>query len=260
MGTLNKYSSRLSGKAGLVEETFAVLRLVMEGKNEVDIKSAVLNDDLLSKATFESRRAVWNKLSQRYFYDWKHTTFLSKLVASSNFDLGKLFVYYEFCLAEPILYDAITQPIYSRFEAGFSGVSIRDLQTWLDTVADHPEVMEWSPQTRKKVLSNILAVLRDFGLMSGVKHKAFERVYVPIFLAGYILYSLKEILDQFGPRAVLESSDWQLYFLDEGDVINLLRELASEGYCSFQKQGEIMTLDLKWENLEGYVEVITGKV
>jgi hypothetical protein len=261
MSSLTKYSTRLSGKAGLVDETFAVLNLVMAGKHKAAIKSAVMDDDFLSKATYESRRAVWNKLTQRYFHDWQRTTFLSKLVSNSSFELGKLFVYYEFCRAEPVLYDAITQPVYNRFESGFSGVEISDLQAWLDSVqADHPEVSEWSPQTRKKLLSNILTVLRDFGLMSGVTRKTFERAYVPASLAGYVLYSLKESLEQFGPRTVIEAPDWRLFFQDEDDVISLLNELTNEGYCTFQKQGEIMTLELKRENLEGFVEAITRQV
>lgn len=244
-----------------MDETFAVLRLITNGEQEADIKSAVVNDDILIKATHKSRTAIWDKLHQRYFYDWERTKLLSKLVSNSNYEVGKLFVYYDFCQAETILFDAVTQPIYERFEAGFSGVEISDLQAWLDSEqANHPEVTEWSPQTRKKVLSNILTVLRDFGLMTGVNRKIFERVYVPASLAGYVLYSLQEKLDQFGPRTVIASPDWRLFFLDKGDVVNLLKELTHEGHCNFQKQGDVMTLELKWPSLEEYVEAIAGKV
>jgi hypothetical protein len=90
--------------------------------------------------------------------------------------------------------------------------------------------------------------------------KTFERVYVPPILAGYLLYSLKESLDKFGPLPVIEASDWRLFFLDEGDVVNLLKELTHEEYCTFHKQGEVMSLDLKWQNLEGFVNAITRQV
>lgn len=260
MDSVTQYSARLSGKAGLVDETFAVLRLITNGnQQEVDIKSAVINDDILLKSTHNSRTAIWDKLYQRYFHDWERSILLSRLVSDSSFEVGKLFIYYDFCRAEPVLFDAVTQPIYSRFDAGFSGMEISDLQVWLDSIqVEHSEVTEWSPQTRKKLLSNILTVLRDFGLMSGVYRKTFERVYIPASLAGYVLYSLRESLENFGPRSVIEASDWRLFFLDEGDVVNLLKELTDEGHCKFQKQGEIMTLDLKWQSLEGYVEAIAG--
>ena len=115
----------------------------------------------------------------------------------------------------------MAHPVYDRYEAGFSGIEIADLQTWLDVDSTkHPEVNDWSPQTRKKVLSNILTVLRDFGLMTGVNRKTFERIYVPVVLAGYILYSLKTSLEQFGPRPVIEAPDWKLFFLWTNQINN----------------------------------------
>jgi hypothetical protein len=260
--SLMKYSTALSSKAGLVDETFIILRLMADGKTEAELRFAFLQEDLLGKDSQENRLNFWKRLHQRYLADWNRAILLARLVdGTSNYDLARLFVYYDFCRVESILYDAVTQPVYMRFADGFNGVEIGDLQTWLDGIeAEHSEVKEWSPQTRKKVLSNVLAVLRDFGLMSGKVRKTFERVYVPVTLAGYVLYSLKDSLGQFGPRAVIESPDWRLFFLDEGDVVNLLKEMAHEGYCTFQKQGEVMTLDLQWQNLEGYIEAITGKV
>jgi hypothetical protein len=259
MVALEQYSARLSGKAGLVDETFAALRLVNNDYQLEDVQSAVVHEDVLLKATHESRRAIWNQINQRYFLDWNRARLLARLVSNSNYALAKLFLYYDFCRSEHILFDAVTSPIYERFDAGFSGMEISDLQVWLDSIqVEHSEVTEWSPQTRKKLLSNILTVLRDFGLMSGVYRKTFERVYIPASLAGYVLYSLRESLENFGPRSVIEASDWRLFFLDEGDVVNLLKELTDEGHCKFQKQGEIMTLDLKWQSLEGYVEAIAG--
>ena len=252
------YTTGLSGKAGLVKETVTALRLIAKGFTEDAVRAAFLEEDILGKDTYENRLSIWKKIHQRYLGNWNRAILLSRIISEENLGNTKLFLYYEFCKVESILYDAIVSPICSRFAAGFNGVEISDLQAWLDNVeTEHPEVTNWSPQTRKKVLSNILTVLRDFGLMSGVNRKSFEQVFVPASLAGYVLYSLQESLEKFGPRTVIESPDWRLFFLDESDVVTLLKELSHEGHCRFQKQGEVMTLDLKWPNLEGYVETIT---
>ncbi len=260
--SMRKYSAALSSKAGLVDETFTALRLIADGKNEEALRIAFLEEDVLGKDTHENRRAIWTRLRQRFLSDWDRAKILAKMVAGeSNYDSARLFIYYAFCLSEYILYDAVIQQAYTRYVEGFTGVEISDLQAWLDSSQnEHPEIKDWSPQTRKKVLSNILSVLRDYGLMSGVTHKKFERVFVPTSLAGYILYSLKDRLEQFGPLTVISSPDWRLFFLDEGDVVSLLKELTSAGHCVFQKQGEVMILDLKWQNLEEYIEAITGKI
>jgi hypothetical protein len=258
---VSKYTTGLSGKAGLVEETFTALRMISDGKDKEAVRFAFLQEDILGKDTHESRLSIWKKINQRYFGDWKRVQALSKLVTTLPYDTARFLIYYEFCRSEPILYDAITTVAYKRFANGFNGVDIGDLQAWLDSLLEsHPEVNDWSPQTRKKVLSNVLTVLRDFGWMSGVARKTFERVYVPPILAGYVLYSLKGSLDQFGPLSVIESSDWRLFFLDEGDIVSLLKELTHEEHCTFHKQGEVMSLDLKWQNLEEFVNAITRQV
>jgi len=158
-------------------------------------------------------------------------------------------------------HDAIIGPVFGRFSGGFTGVEISDLQTWLDSVeADHLEIRRWSPQTRKKVLSNILTVLRDFGLMAGTARKVFQPVYLPLPVFGYVLYRLHDVPQLPGPRGVISAPDWRLFFQDEEDVIALLNEAAAAGYCTFKRQGDVMTLDLRWSTREAYVAAIAGQV
>jgi hypothetical protein len=253
------YSAGLSGKASLIDETLTVLRLVAEGQSLADIRAAVLDSDVLGKATQANRRSVWARIHQRYLADWSKACRLAALVNSlDDRNAGNLLIYSEFCLSDQVLFDAITGPIYERYESGFTGVEIDDLQTWLDSVEPaHPEVRKWSPQTRKKVLSNVLTVLRDFGFMSGVARKSFQPIYLPLPVFGYMLYRLSETSPMAGPRGVVAADSWRLFFLDEDDVLRLLGEATSAGYCTYKRQGDVMTLELTWPNLEAYVAAIT---
>ncbi len=256
------YSASLSGKAGLLAETLTVLQLIAKGNDLNAVRAAVVEGDSLGKATHENRLSIWSKIHERYLTHWPQAVLLARAVAAtSDSNLARLLIYYEFCRSEPVLYDAIAGPIYTRFSAGFSGVEIGDLQTWLDTVEDsHPEVKRWSPQTRKKVLSNVLTVLRDFGLMAGTAHKMFQSVYLPLPVFGYVLYRLYDAPQPPGPRGVISALDWHLFFQDEEDVIALLDEAAAADYCTFKRQGDVMTLALRWLNTEAYVAAIAGKV
>jgi len=256
------YSASLSGKAGLLEETLTMLRLVSAGDDLDAVRAAIVEGDLLRKATYENRLSVWHKLHERYLVDWPRAVSLATMVAASlDNNSARLLIYYEFCRSEAILYDAIVGPVYERFNAGFSGIEIGDLQTWLDSAENrHPEIQRWSPQTRKKVLSNILTVLRDFGLMTGTARKNFERVYLPLSVFGYVLYRLHTAPQPPGPLGVVTSLDWRLFFQDEGDVVDLLDEATTVGYCTFKRQGEVMALALRWPDTEAYVAAITGKV
>ena len=249
------YSASLSGKAGLLEETLAILRLVAEGQDVEAVRAAVLEGDLLGKATHENRLSIWHKVHERYLTDWARAQQIAQMVSLQvERNAMSLLLFYEFCRSESILHEAVVGPVYGRFAAGFTGMEVSDLQTWLDTNEDaHPEVKRWSPQTRKKVLSNILTILRDFGLMSGTARKTFQSIYVPLPIFGYILYCLHDTPQPPGPRGVTTSPDWRLLFLDEDEVVALLDEATAAGYCSFKHQGEVMTLTLNWPNMEAYL-------
>ena len=262
LSTPRLYSAGLSGKAGLLDETLTVLQLVAQGQGPEELRSSVLESDVLGKATHENRRSIWDKLHQRYLADWPNAVRLAKIVAaSSDRNSASLLIYYEFCRSEPILYDAVTGPVFTRFTTGFSGVEVGDLQTWLDqSEGEHTKVQRWSPQTRKKVLSNILTVLRDFGLMTGTARKSFQRIYLPLPVFGYVLYRLHDTPQLPGPRGIIAAPDWRLFFQDEDDIIALLDEATASGYCTFKRQGEVMALELSWPDMEAYIEAITGKV
>jgi len=70
LSTPRLYSAGLSGKAGLLDETLTVLQLVAQGQGPVELRSSVLESDVLGKATHENRRSIWDKLHQRYLADW----------------------------------------------------------------------------------------------------------------------------------------------------------------------------------------------
>ena len=256
------YSAGLSGKAGLLEETLIVLQRVAEGQSDEELRASILESDLLAKASHLNRRSVWEKIRHRYLSSSSNALRLAKMVMAVSGRTSKgLLVYYEFCCSEPVLFDAIVGPVYERFSSGFSSVQISDLQTWLDQVApSHPEIEKWSPQTRKKVLSNILTILRDFGLMTGTAHKEFCRIHLPLPIFGYVLYRLYDSDYPPGPRGVIAAPEWQLFFQDESDVVTMLEEATTAGYCTFKKQGEVMTLTLTWPNSEAYVEAIARQV
>jgi len=259
---MEKYSSGLSGKAGLVEETLLSLQLIAEGYSADDLKTAIINNDILGKSTHGTRKAVYEKVYQRYLSNLATGEQLAKVVTSaSNSIEKKQYIYYELCKSEPILYDAIIGPVWDRFENGYSSIEISNLQVWLDGRSNiHPEILEWSPQTRKKLLSNIITVLRDFGLMSGKTRKVFEPVYLPLNVFGYVLYRLNETLTIIGPQSIIKHPDWRLFLQDEDDVLALLDDASAAGFCTFKRQGSVMMLNLLWPDLGGYVEAITGEI
>ena len=255
------YSSTLSGKGALLQETLAVLRLINQRHSTEQVKTMVLEHDLLGKATLSTRESVWDHIHARYLGDEDHTRTLAHMVVhATDRQTERLVLFYEFCRSIPILRDVTTECIYPRYTAGYSSVGKRDIQSYFDHIAwEHPELTEWSPQTREKVVRNILAILRDFGLLRGTQRKEFSRPYVPLPTFVYVLYRLADD-GIIAPRQMLEAADWRLFFLEQADVVALLDEATAAGHCTFKHQGDVHTLTLRYPSLEACVEALTAEV
>jgi hypothetical protein len=255
------YSATLSGKSTLLEETLAVLRELDRGHSIAEVKAMVMEADLLGKLTQSTRKSVWDHIHTRYLTDEGRAATLAHMVTRSrDRPTAHLVLFFEMCRSLPVLRDAVVGCIYPRYAAGFSGVGKADLQRFFDeSTESHPELNGWSPQTREKVVSNILTILRDFGLLTGAQTKLFARLYVPLPAFVYVLYRLAQ--DGVGTaQGVLAHEDWRLFLLESGDVQALLVEASAASYCTFKYQGDVYSLDLRFSSLEACVESLTGEV
>lgn len=255
------YSSVLSGKSSLIEETLAVLRQIDQGHGPAQVKTMVIEQDLLGKMTRSTRESVWDHIHARYLSDESHARVLAHMVLHApDRQTEKLALFYEFCCSNLLLRDVTTECVYPRYAAGYTGIDKAIIQRYFDEVSEaHPELTEWSPQTRGKVVSNILTILRDFGLLRGTQRKQFSRLYVPLPAFVYVLYRLAE--DGITvPRQVFDASDWRLFFLEQEDIVGLLDEATAAGHCTFRHRGDIYTLDLRYPSTEACVEALVAKV
>jgi len=259
--TTPSYSSTLSGKGALLDETLAVLRQIDCGHSLDQVRAMVMDHDLLAKMTMSTRQSVWKHIHARYLSDGDPSRVLARMVVHApDRQTERLVLFYELCRSLPVVRDTTVRCVYPRYAAGYSGIDKTDIQRYFDDIAaGHPELTEWSPQTRDKVVSNILTILRDCGLLEGAQPKWFSRLYVPLPAFVYVLYRLAGD-GLTTPHELLDVEDWRLFFLEPADVVGLLDEATAAGHCTFKHRGGIYTLDLHYPSLEACVEALTGEV
>ncbi len=252
------YTSALSGKGALLYETLAVLRQIDQDYTVDDVRAMIIEQDLLGKNSRSTRQSEWDQIHRRYLTDRKHARTLARMVVHApDRQTEKLVLFYEFCRSTPLLRDTTIECVYPRYAAGFSGIDKSHIQQYFAEITPlHPEIAEWSPQTREKVVSNTLTVLRDFGLLEGIQRKSFSRLYVPPSTFVYTLYRLADD-GLTAPRQILEAQNWKLFFLEREDVILLLDEATTAGHCTFKHRGDVYALDLHYPTLEACVEALT---
>ena len=255
------YSSMLSGKGALLNETVAVLAQIDDGRSIDQVRTMVMDHDLLSKITLLTRWSVWKQIHVRYLSDGERARVLARMVVHApDRQTERLVLFYELCRSSPILHDTTIRCVYPRYAAGYSGIDKTHIHQHFDDIsAEHPELMEWSPQTRDKVASNILTIARDFGLLEGAQRKQFSHLYVPLPAFVYVLYRLAGD-GLTTPREILEAEEWRLFLLESADVMTLLDEATKAAHCDFKHRGDVHTIDLHYPSLEVCVEVLTGQV
>ncbi len=220
-----------------------------------------MDDDLLDKMTLSTRESVWKHIHVRYLNDVNHARTLARLVTHApDQQTGRLVLFYELCRSLPIVCGTTIRCVYPRYVAGYSTIAKSDIQRYFDDiVGEHPELKEWSSQTREKVVSNILTISRDFGLLKGAQRKHFSRLYVPLPAFVYILYRLAGD-GLITSQELLGVEDWRLFFLEQADVVTLLDGATAAGHCTFKHQGDVYSLELHYPSLEACVEALTGEV
>lgn len=255
------YSTVLSRKGALLDETLAVLRCIDAGESVDAVRRRVLTDDLLLKTTFETRRGVWKEIRYRYLHDPELTALLAHMVVHAPDKITRqLVLFFEFCHSQPLLRDTVLECIFPRYASGFSGVGNTDIHSYFDSkVPDHPELAAWSPQTRHKVVSNVLTILGDFGLLEGTQRRQFARLYVPLPAFVYVLYRRRDQGRRTAP-AVVNDNAWHLFLLEAEQVIPLLEEASASGHCVFKSQADVVDLDWAYPSLEACIAALTREV
>lgn len=258
-----RYSSALSGKSSLLRETLQVMEALARADSLAEVRTLVVEDNILLKQTGRTRRATWEVIHDRYF-SGKGLPILHTLARLTTSPLPErdrhLILFYELAKSSPLVYDLTVACLYTLYMDGRSSVDKADVLAWLDRAQfdGHDEIGEWSPQTRNKVASNYLTIARDFGLLEGTQRKVFTRLYVPLPAFVYVLYRLK---DEGQPtKAIVTSHDFKLFLLDQQAVYLLLDEATRAGYVTFQRAGDVYNLTFHHNDLTEVVHELTRQV
>jgi hypothetical protein len=122
---------------------------------------------------------------------------------------------------------------------------------WLDkeTRNGHPEIGSWSPQTRSRLVSHLLSITRDFGLLSGGQRKKFHHLYVPLPAFLYVLYD-QAIHYGLSGRHLITAEPFRLFLVDQDDMRLLLAEAARADYLTLRHTETIYDIRLLFASLE----------
>ena len=253
------YSAKIIKAGALIGDTKTLL-------SHWDVNTS-LDDNLLRihRANFfgkASRSRVEDILAifrQRYLSENSVTEALVTL-ANGKFPSTSLerLLYFHSARADRLLHDVITEVLVPMRDKGLSDVSVQDFQRPLiEWVGQGKTVSSWSEITIVRAAQELLATLRDFGVLEGAAKKRIVPVFLPIESFSYIVFYLKQ--RQPSGAKLIELHDWKLFFLTKEGVERFLFEAHQRGLLEYHVAGSVTRLTFPASTLEEYANVLAKK-
>lgn len=239
-----KYSGRNTARGALLDESILLLKAIQEGKTLEEVKRKLLQGQLLSDLSYESRIKIWRLFDQRYakaLPQWA----LQDLIKTSKDKSSEIvsLLYINYALSDRITFDFVKEVIWPRWQSGQVAVSTDDVLRFLKQAsAEHKEILTWKESSRTKIARNVLASLRDFRLLIGARNKKIQKPLLPNKTALHLLRLLLE--SGIENSRILSADEWKLFLLNKDDVTRILTTLAQERLIRFEKTGRAVTLDI----------------
>jgi len=253
------YSSKIIKAGALISDTKTLLsHWDVDASVEQNINQAQ-RDNVFGKASRSRVEDILAIFRNRYLTENRVTKALVTLIREKfpPIALDRL-LYFHSARADRLLNDVVTEVLVPMRERGLFDISVHDLQTPItDWVDQGKTVSRWSEITILRAAQEMLATLRDFGVLQGAAKKRIVPIFLPIESFAYVAFYLK----QHQPSGVklIELPDWKLFFLRREGVERFLFEAHQRDLLEYRVAGSVTRLTFPVTTLEEYANVLTKR-
>jgi hypothetical protein len=161
--------------------------------------------------------------------------------------------FYETARDDQLLAACAEGPIYDWYAAGRIGVTVDDLTAWFSELTAVGQLPDWTEMVQTKVARGLLAALRDFGVLRGAVRKEFNPPGMTT--RGFVYVAQRERERGASGRALVESTIWRRWLLDERWVHDLFTQADRLGVLHYARAGSAVRIDWRVEDLAEVVRV-----
>jgi hypothetical protein len=221
--------------SGILDETQLFLQTYAEqsGSLETRIGSAkqALVGGLLPQRSRSSRISIIRRIQNR-LTNWGPPAWVLDELAVFAGQASKLALkaalLVHVCRQDRLLYCLVQALIVLQWQEGPRQITNADVHRFLDDERSrHPEIDTWSRQTRDRLGSTTLAILRDYGLLQGKVRKQSVEPIVPDAAANHLARLLRA--EGVVEAGIPSHPDWRLWLWDEARARHALSRDTSGG-------------------------------
>lgn len=254
-----QYSSKIIKAGALIGDTKTLLSHWDVDASVDENINRVQRDNVFGKASRSRVQDILAIFRQRYLTEKSVTKALVTLVRGKfpTAALERLF-YFHSARADRLLYDAATEVLVPMRERGLVDIGVHDFQRPLiQWIEQGKTVSNWSEITIIRVAQELLATLRDFGVLEGAAKKRIVPTFFPVESFAYVAFYLKQ--HQPSGAKLIELPDWKLFFLRREGVERFLFEAHQRDLLEYHVAGSVTRLTFPADTLEEYANVLAQR-
>ena len=263
MSHTTPYTTQLGAGLGMVPETVDLLRLWEPGMSAASLSARVIQDGLFARTTARrARNLVVEMFAPRYLVGGGAPAARLKFLAEHRFpheSLVQLFFLHT-ARAQQILADFVIHVYWPKYSAGANQLTRDDAQEFVHRGLDSGRMARrWASSTIKRVSGYLLGCCKDFGLLARGTRSSYQiqRFSMRPEVALYLAHDLHDA--GLSDMALVQSSDWQLFGFEPGEVIARLKSLANDGHLLIQSSGELHQISWKYKSMEDCLHALTQR-
>jgi hypothetical protein len=253
------YTSRILKAGALIGDTKTLLsHWDMSATVDENVRR-VHQENVFGKASRSRVEDILAIFRRRYLSEKSVTAALVTLVGR-RFPPASLerLLYFHCARADRLLHDAVTEVLLPMKQRGLVDIAVHDFQRPLERwVEQGKTVSSWSEITIIRVAQELLATLRDFGVLEGASKKKIAPTFLPLESFAYIAFYLKQ--HQPSGAKLIELPDWGLFFLNRESVERTLFEAHQHSLLEYHVAGSVTRLTFPAETLEEYAGVLAQR-
>jgi hypothetical protein len=253
------YTSRILKAGALIGDTKTLLSHWDVGATVDENVTRVHRENVFGKASRSRVEDILAIFRRRYLSEKSVTIALVTLVRR-RFPPAALdrLLYFHSARADRLLHDAVTEVLVPMRARGLVDIGVHDFQQRLiEWVEQGKTVSSWSDTTILRVAQELLATLRDFGVLEGAAKKRIAPAFFPVESFAYITFYLKQ--HQPSGAKLIGLPDWKLFFLSREAVERLLFEAHQHSLLEYHVAGSVTRLTFPAETLEEYANVLAQR-
>lgn len=253
------YTARLTKGGALLHE---MRTLVLVWDDSVECAERIVHENLLAhRSRVRSRDVIAQLFVPRFVRSTPPGLFRPLAVFEhASWPLRALLPihFYAAAFADPLIWDFVDQVVVMHHARGLLEIGVDDVMRFLDNApAERFPAGCWSMAVRLKVARNLLAALRDFGILKGAAKKRIAPVYLPV--ESFAFLALARRLAGVTASEAVGDPVWRLFELGDEAVEHCFVEAHQRGLLGYHAAGSVRRIDFPAENLVDYAHILARR-